>query len=50
MFKVKNELELNHIADIFNINEENTDSNRERRRMQIVLPRFKTVAYMEDKL
>ena len=44
MFKVKNKLKTNQIADIFNINEENTNSNRYNlRNVDFVLPRFKTV-------
>ena len=46
MFKVKNKLTMNQIADIFNINEENTNRKRYNlRNANFVLPRFKTVAY-----
>ena len=46
MFKVKNNLITNYIADIFNINEENTNSKRYNlRNADFVLPRFKTVSY-----
>ena len=46
MFKVKNKLIVNYIEDIFNINEENTNSKRYNlRNADFVLPRFKTVAY-----
>ena len=44
MFKVKNKLTMNYIADIFNINEENTNSKiYNLRNANFVLPRFKTV-------
>ena len=46
MFKVKNKLTTNQTADIFNINEENTNTNSKRynlRNADFVLPRFKTV-------
>ena len=46
MFKVKNKLTTNQTADIFNINEENTNTNTKRynlRNADFVLPRFKTV-------
>ena len=46
MFKVKTKLTVNQIADIFNINEENTNSKRYNlRNADFVLPRFKTVTY-----
>ena len=46
MFKVKNKLVVNYIADISNINEENTNSKRYNlRNADFVLPRFNTVAY-----
>ena len=46
MFKVKNKLTMNYIADIFNINEENTNSKiYNLRNADFVLPRFKTVTY-----
>ena len=46
MFKVKNKLTVNQIADIFNINEENINSKRYNlRNADFVLPRFKTVTY-----
>ena len=46
MFKVKNKLTVNQIADIFNINEENTNSKRYNlRNTDFVLPRFKAVTY-----
>ena len=46
MFKVKNKLTTNQIADIFNINDENTNSKRYNlRNADFVLPRFKTVTY-----
>ena len=46
MFKVKNKLVVNYIADIFNINEGNTNSKRYNlRNADFVLPRFNTVAY-----
>ena len=44
MFKVKTKLTVNQTADIFNINEENTNSKRYNlRSADFVLPRFKTV-------
>ena len=46
MFKVKNKLTTNQTVDIFNINEENTNTNSKRynlRNADFVLPRFKTV-------
>ena len=46
MFKVKNKLTVNQIADIYNINEESTNSKRYNlRNADFVLPRFKTVTY-----
>ena len=46
MFKVKTKLIVNYIADIFNINEENTNSKRYNlKNADFVLPRFHTVAY-----
>ena len=46
MFKVKNKLTTNQIADIFKINEENTDGKRYNLRdADFVLPQFKTVTY-----
>ena len=51
MFKVKNKLTVNQIADIFNINEENTNSKRYNlRNADFVLPRFKTVTYGKHSL
>ena len=44
MFKVKNKLTTNQTADIFNINEENTNTNSKRynlRNADFVLPRLK---------
>ena len=44
MFKVKNKLTMNQIEDVFNINEENTNSKiYNLRNADFVLPRFKTV-------
>ena len=46
MFKVKNKLTTNQTADIFNINQENTNTNSKRynlRNADFVLPRFETV-------
>ena len=44
MFKVKDKLTVNQTADIFNINEENTNSKRYNlRNADFVLPRFQTV-------
>ena len=46
MFKVKNKLTVNQTADIYNINEESTNSKRYNlRNADCVLPRFKTVTY-----
>ena len=46
MFKVKNKLTVNQTADIYNINEESTNSKRYNlRNADFVLPRFKTVTY-----
>ena len=46
MFKVKNKLTVNQIADIYNINEESTNSKRYNLRdADFFLPRFETVAY-----
>ena len=46
MFKVKNKLTVNQIADIYNINEKSTNSKRYNlRNADFVLPRFKTVTY-----
>ena len=46
MFIVKNKLTVNQIADIFNINEENTNSKRYNlRNVDFVLPRFKAFTY-----
>ena len=53
MFKVKNKLTTNQTADIFNINEENTNTNSKRynlRNADFVLPRFKTVTYGKHSL
>ena len=51
MFKVKNKLTVNQIADIFNINEENINSKRYNlRNADFVLPRFKTVTYGKHSL
>ena len=51
MFKVKNKLTVKQIADIFNINEENTNSKRYNlRNADFVLPRFKTVTYGKHSL
>ena len=51
MFKVKNKLTMNQIADIFNINEENTNSKRYNlRNADFVSPRFKTVTYGKHSL
>ena len=51
MFKVKNKLTVNQTADIFNINEENTNSKRYNlRNADFVLPRFKTVTYGKHSL
>ena len=42
---------MNYIEDIFNINEENTNSKRYNlRNADFVLPRFKTVAYGKHSL
>ena len=44
MFKVKNKLTINQIADIFNVNEENTNSKiYNLRNANVVLRRFTTV-------
>ena len=46
LFKVKNKLTTNQIANIFNINEENTNGKRYNlRNADFVLPRYKTVTY-----
>ena len=46
MFKVKNKLTTNQIADIFYINKENTNSKRYKlRNADFDLPQFQTVAY-----
>ena len=51
MFKVKNTLTVNQIADICNINEENINSKRYNlRNADFVLPRFKTVTYGKHSL
>ena len=51
MFKVKNKLTVNQIADIFNINEEDINSKRYNlRNADFVLPRFKTVTYGKHSL
>ena len=51
MFKVKNKLIVNYIEDIFNINEEDTNSKRYNlSNADFVLPRFKTVAYGKHSL
>ena len=46
MFKVKNKLTTNEIANIFNINDENTNNKGYNlRNADFVLPRFKSVTY-----
>ena len=51
MFKVKNKLTVKKIADIFNINEETTNSKRYNlRNVDFVLPRCKTVTYGKHSL
>ena len=46
MFKVKNNLTRNYIADFLNINKETINSKRYKlRNADFVLPRFKTVTY-----
>ena len=51
MFKVKNKLTVNQTADIYNINEESTNSKRYNlRNADFVLPRFKTVTYGKHSL
>ena len=51
MFKVKNKLAMNYIADTFNIKEEDTNGKRYNlRNADFVLPRFKTVSYGEHSL
>ena len=51
MFKVKNKLVMSYIADIFNIEEEDTNGKRYNlRNADFVLPRFKTVSYGKHSL
>ena len=51
MFKVKNNLTTNYIVDMFNINEETSNSKRYNlRNADFVLPRFETVTYGKHSL
>ena len=48
MFKVKNKLTMNQIADIFNINKENTNSRDITQEMQILSYLSLKLLLMED--